>query len=327
MSDQHWQWTLSRIQAPRAWRFTTGDPTVVVAVLDTGVDYGHPELAGKVLRGVNLMEPIRAPHDDNGHGTAVSCIAAGVGAGLRRRFRGVAPHCRILPIKVNYPHSGHVRAQQITEGIWRALDEGADVINMSVGCNVGEPGFTHEWMARLAAAVREALGRGVPVVCAGGPREVHTYPAAWSTLPEYKGLIAVGSTDRRDRPHRWSPRWPYVTLVAPADGVTGYPTYHPRAYGRFGGTSASSPHVAGVVALMRTLRPDLTPAQIQAVLLETADPVGGGRFRRVNAYQALRAIAPRSGKKRYTRSVRKADRNKKFRPNALECIDKLKDPS
>lgn len=293
MTRDSWQWSLEQIEAPRAWRITAGDPSVVVAVLDTGVDPRHPDLQGKVLAGVNLCEPHRPAHDDNGHGTAVAGIIAAQG-GNRARFRGVAPECRILPIKVNRPRSGNVRAPQIVEGIRQALALGADVLNLSVGCDVGEPEFNHESMAQLANIIYEALRQGVPVVCAGGPKERKTYPAAWETLPEFAGLITVGATDRRDRPYWWSPRWDYVSLVAPAGATTTFPASNPFLHGRFGGTSAASPHVAGVVALMRTLRPELKPRELKRILLETSDRIQGGRLLRVNAFRALEALGGRS---------------------------------
>jgi len=296
MTRRAWQWSLQQIDAPRAWRHTEGDPDVVVAVLDTGVDARHPDLAGKVLQGVNLREPHRDSIDDDGHGTSVAGIIAGH-EGSRPRFRGVAPQCRILPIKVNEPHTGNVVAASIARGIREALARGAHVLNLSVGCEVGEPGFTHDTMAALANAIYEALRMGVPVVCAAGPRHAKTYPAAWETLPEFGGLIAVGASSRDGGPASWSPNWEYVSLLAPAGAVTTWRSHGRLLHGPFGGTSAASPHVAGTLALMRTLRPDLSPRDLKRILLATSRPVHGGRWLRLDTGAAVEALArPRTGR-------------------------------
>lgn len=292
MRREYWQWSLNQIEAPRAWRITSGDPATLVAVLDTGIDPRHPDLVGKMIEGVNLLEPRRPAYDDNGHGTAVSGIIVGQ-AGTRDHFRGVAPDCRVVPIKVNRPRSGNVRAPQIAEGIRQALAMGAHVLNLSVGCDVGEPEFTHDTMAQLANSIYEALRRGVPVVCAAGPRDHKTYPASWEPLPEFAGLITVGATDRRDRPYDWSPRWEYVSVHAPAGAITTFPAGTRYLHARFGGTSAAAPHVAGVLALMRSLRPELKPRDLKRILLETSDRIAGGKMLRVNAHRALVALGGR----------------------------------
>lgn len=291
MLRRHWQWSLTQIRAPEAWHASEGDG-VVVAVLDTGVDARHGELAGKVLAGHNVLAPGYPAGDDNGHGTAVSAIIAGHG-GFIPGFRGVAPLARIMPLKTNEPGTGHVRAPNIAAGIRWALDHGADVLNLSVGCVLDEPDFGLRGMSDLANAIAEALRRGVPVVCAAGPQEERTFPAAWTELPEFDGLVAVGATDHRDQLHWWSPRRSYVTLNAPACATTAFPVWTPYPYQRFGGTSAAAPHVAGVLALLRALRPELRPPELARVLRSTAQPVAGRRFLRVDAAEAVRAVARR----------------------------------
>ncbi|MNY50763.1 Thermophilic serine proteinase precursor [compost metagenome] len=104
----------------------------------------------------------------------------------------------------------------------------------------------------------------------------------------------MGASDRKDRLHFWSPRWDYVSLVAPADATTTFPVSSPFLHARFGGTSAASPHVAGVLALMRTVRPDLKPRELKRILLETSDKIRGGRVLRLNAFNALQAIGGRA---------------------------------
>lgn len=243
------QWDLQRMRVADAWEIREGATDAVIAVLDTGCDLRHPELASKLVAGHDVLAPARAPQDDMGHGTAVAGIALASthnGEGLA----GVAPNARLMPVKVNVPNSGAVRAADAAAGIVWAVDHGARVINMSLGFSEGEDGLTASGLKTLKDAVAYALEHSVAVVTAAGnigDRPIRTYPAAWSVEPGFEGLLAVGALDRADRRASYSNVGAFVTVTAPADDV---PALAIGGYGRFGGTSAAAPHVSGLAALL-----------------------------------------------------------------------------
>lgn len=293
-NSQRWQWALRRIQAPQAWQLTRGDKDLVIAVVDTGVDPEHPELAGRVLKGHNVCNPRLSANDDNGHGTAVAGLIAAKGAN-NRGFSGLIPECKILPIKVNEPGSGAVHAESIAAGIRVAVQHGASLINASVGVVRWEHGLTASALAELEDAIRYALRHNVIVVVAAGPPVSPTpFPGTWSTLWDFRGLIAAGGTDRNDKRAGCSPSSHFLTVTAPSDGVlTTFPRGHDRLYGTFGGTSAAAPHVTGLAALVRSVRPGLPPHEVKALIQASADQLGGPGYHpeyghgRINALKTI----------------------------------------
>jgi subtilisin family serine protease len=297
-TPQRWQWSLRRIDAPPAWNITRAHRDVVVAVVDTGVDPEHPELAGRVLRGFNVASPRRSAVDDNGHGTAVAGLIAARGNN-GRGFSGVAPECRILPVKVNEPGTGAVSAEHIAQGIRWAVREGASVINASVGVVQWEHGLTEDTLEDLADAIRLALRHNVVVVCAAGPAmSPPPFPGTWSVLWDFRGLIATGGTDRHDRRAACSPTGSFISVTAPSDGVmTTFPRAQGRLYGTFGGTSAAAPHVSGLAALVLALRPELRPHEVKALIQASADRLGGTDFHpdygfgRINVARTVKSVA------------------------------------
>lgn len=294
LSLQRWQWSLRRIEAPQAWNVTRGDRDLVIAVVDSGVDPDHPELAGRVLRGHNVVAPHQATHDDIGHGTAVAGLIAAKGLN-NRGFAGLIPECKILPVKVNQPGNGGVYAQDIAKGIRWAVHGGASLINASVGVVQWEHGLTAEALDELADAIRYALRHNVVVVCAAGPAlSPPPYPGTWSTLWDFRGLMAAGGVDRHDKRAGCSPAGAFLTVTAPSDGVlTTFPRFQNRLYGTFGGTSAAAPHVTGLAALVRSLKPGLPPHEVKALIQRSADrPWGTGYSAeyghgRINAFRTI----------------------------------------
>ncbi|WP_218009688.1 S8 family serine peptidase [Actinomadura kijaniata] len=270
------QWHLNDMHVTRAWRWSRG-AGVTVAVLDTGVDRRHPDLAGRVTTGPDLTGGTRRPGGKYWglHGTSMASIIAGHGhgPGQQEGVLGLAPQAQILSVRVTWENDDPMRRNggevgrnrdAVAQGIRYAVDNGAHVINMSLG---GGRQFYNGSQAE-ESAIRYALSRGVVLIASAGndgsAANRKNFPAA------YPGVIAVGALDRRLRLWKDSNRHPYVTVCAPgvdivsADAGTGY------VVGT--GTSPSSAIVAGVAALIRSRYPKLTPEQIRQALVQGSPP-------------------------------------------------------
>ncbi|MFK8911094.1 type VII secretion-associated serine protease mycosin [Streptomyces sp. YS-3] len=273
------QWELAAMHTQQAWRTTKGKG-ITVAVLDTGVDATHPDLAGQVLTGKDLVGfgAGRGSRDWARHGTAMAGIIAGHGHGPDHGdgVLGIAPEARILPVRVILESTDPARKKAresrggaLAEGIRWAADHGADVINLSLG---DDSASAHPEPSE-DAAIQYALSRGSVVVASagnGGEQGDHvSYPAA------YPGVIAVAAVDRYGTHAAFSTRRWYATVSAPGvDVVIADPD---RKYYEGWGTSAASAFVSGAVALIRSAHPGLSPAQIKTLLADTARnaPRGG----------------------------------------------------
>jgi subtilisin family serine protease len=263
------------ITAPGAWDLTKGSPSTLVAVLDSGIDAGHPDLAGATRPGYDFVNGDADPADDNGHGTQ----AAGVIAARGNNSTGVAGICwvcSILPVKVVGP-TGEGTTAELASGIVWATDAGARVINMSLGGPAGTQA--------LAEAVRYAAARGVILVASAGNdgSTTPTYPAA------YPEVIAVAATVPGKTLYPFSNRGEWVRLAAPGCNPTPFPA---GAYMLFCGTSSSAPIVSGVAALAISLRPVATKALVDRSLERSARPISepGVRYGQVDALGALLAL-------------------------------------
>ncbi|GFH36984.1 type VII secretion-associated serine protease mycosin [Streptomyces pacificus] len=266
------QWALDTLHTEEAWRTTKG-AGITVAVLDTGVDDSHPDLAGSVLPTKDLVG-FGAERGDRAwarHGTAMAGIIAGHGHGTDRDegVLGIAPEAKILPVRVILEGADPARTRArktrgtaLAQGIRWAADNGADVINLSLG----DDSESAHPDAGEDAAVQYALDKGAVVVASagnGGEKGDHiSYPAA------YPGVIAVTAVDRYGTHASFSTRRWYATVSAPGvDVVIADPD---GRYYEGWGTSAASAFVSGAVALVRAAHPRLTPAQIKRLLAATA---------------------------------------------------------
>ncbi|MHB0996598.1 MAG: S8 family peptidase [Elusimicrobiales bacterium] len=223
-------WGVTRVNAAAAWDYTAGQG-VKVAVIDTGVDYTHPDLAPNYKGGYNAVTGSDDPKDDQGHGTHVAGTIAAVkdGAGVA----GVAPAADLYAVKV-LDKNGSGQYSWIIAGIEWAIEKKMDVINMSLGGGAGnEP---------LRQVMEKAGEAGVTVVCAAGNDSGPVnYPA------KYPQAIAVSASDSADKIASFSSRGPEIALIAP--GVKIYSTKMGGGYVNLSGTSMASPHAAGLAAL------------------------------------------------------------------------------
>ncbi|MBB6416451.1 type VII secretion-associated serine protease mycosin [Streptomyces sp. AK010] len=274
------QWALEAMHTEEAWQTTKGRG-ITVAVLDTGVEADHPDLAGNVLPGKDLVGFGAEPGDRAWarHGTAMAGIIAGHGHGPGDAdgVLGIAPEAKILPVRVILEDGDSSRAKArstrgnaLAEGIRWAADHGADVINLSLG---DDSASAHPEPSE-DQAVQYALKKGVVVVASagnGGEKGDHiSYPAA------YPGVIAATAVDRAGTRASFSTRRWYATVSAPGvDVVIADPDHK---YYEGWGTSAAAAFVSGAAALVKAAHPGLAPAQIKSLLEDTArDAPSGGR--------------------------------------------------
>jgi subtilisin family serine protease len=278
------------IDAVDAWDFTLGDPNVVVAVVDTGADLNHPELAGNLLpRGSEDWDFADAadgvPDDVDGHGTHVAGTAAAIDntAGVI----GVAPRCRIMPLRIN-----------LTSGM---NQNRADAINFVAGHAAANPTRRYvincSWKmsgdhAGVHNAIINAVNANVVVVFAAGNSnlDIGVTPFYPSIYPE---VIAVAATDQHDRRAFFSNYGAPVDVSAP--GVNIYSSFPDDSFTFLDGTSMASPHVAGLAALIWSRNRALTNAQVRQIIESTCDNIDSrnpgfagklGRGR-INAFRAL----------------------------------------
>lgn len=249
-------WGVDRIDAELAWSGSTG-AGVNVAVIDTGIDLDHPDLAANVKGNVNMTSSTKNGDDDNGHGSHVAGIIAG--ADNEIGVIGVAPQANLYAVKV-LSRSGSGWVSDIIEGLDWAVIHDMDVANMSLGASVDVDAF------RLAVANADAAGL-IQVAAAGNESGPVGYPAA------YPQVIAVSATTDVDLLAYYSNVGPEVDLAAPGSSI--FSTYKGGGYATLSGTSMASPHVAGTAALVLAAKGPLTTAQLKARLAATADVLPG----------------------------------------------------
>lgn len=265
------QWFLPYVGAEEAWGLELGSRDLIVAVVDTGVDASHPDLAGRVLQGYDFVNRDTAAADDHGHGTHVAGIIAASGedgAGVA----GMAWRVRILPVKVlDAQGSGYY--SDIISGIRYAADQGAAVINLSLSGGASS--------AILQEAVDYARSRGSLVVAAAGNDALDSlgYPAAC------RGVTSVGAVDANDIPASFSNRGEGLDLVAP--GLDIYSDYKSKGFASLSGTSMAAPQVAGAAALLLSLYPGWSIDQVEQRLYSTARDLGASGYDTVTGWGVL----------------------------------------
>ncbi len=278
------EWGLATIHAPDAWDVQRGDRSVVVAVIDTGIDLDHPDLAGNLGSGQDLVDlkdvPPGAgfhyegdaltrddlPEDEVGHGTHVAGTIAAV-TDNANGVAGVAWDIQLMPIRVlarvvrdaDGFVTGTGTAVDIAAGIRWAVDHGASIINMSLG------GYGDTFVERDAVAY--AVASNVVVIAAMGNDNTSApmFPAA------YPGVLAVGAIGQDESRASFSNTGSHIGVVGPGVGIRS--TFLNGGFADLSGTSMATPHVSGVAALIRSAESTLSAAEVRDRLRSTARPL------------------------------------------------------
>ncbi|MBA3704435.1 MAG: S8 family serine peptidase [Bacteroidetes bacterium] len=252
------QKTAEQIYLPYAQLLTKGSPSIKIAVLDTGVNLNHRELEGKIVKPMDfvnlegldtaqfigdLIDADDIPEDEVGHGTHVSGIIAAQGIEMDE---GVCPGCKVMPVRVLATMKtgnkvvGAGIIDNINSGIKYAVDNGADIINMSLGIKHEGGGLPHE------DVINYALSKNVTIVAASGNDGTSEkyYPGA---LP---GVIAVGAVDDSGTVTNFTSYGANITVVAP--GLNIYSSYTRNTYAFASGTSQAAPFVCGTIGLLKS---------------------------------------------------------------------------
>lgn len=258
------------IQAPKIWDETKGKG-IKVAVLDTGCDVNHPDLKERIIGGRNFTDDDKSNpeiyEDYNGHGTHVAgTIAAQENdAGVV----GVAPEADLLIVKV-LNRNGSGQYEWIIKGIHYAIDQGADIISMSLGGPVDVP--------ELYKAVKAAVGKNILVVCAAGNEgdgddstDEFAYPGC------YNEVISVGAINLERDPSEFTNSHNEVDCVAPGEEILS--THLNGKYATLSGTSMAAPHVSGALALIKVYATQqfgrkLSEPELYAQLIKRTVPLG-----------------------------------------------------
>ncbi len=301
------------IDAPEAWEITTGDPNIIVAVLDQGVDTDHPDLINNIVAGYDFYDNDNNPNPtgDDAHGTACAGLIAAKGNnGIG--ITGVAWNCKIMPVRI-VGETGFITEADIATAIRWAANNGADIMSNSWG-----------WIGTSSPTIYSAIidvtsqggigreGKGCVVLAASGnwaDGGFVVYPA------KYPEVIAVGATDHRDTIWYYSGSGSELDIVAPSGdccllgniwttditGSSGYNNRNPNILDytdKMGGTSGACPIAAGVAALVLSIKPNLTNTDVQNILQISAVDLGAsGRdnwygYGRVDALSACVLLAP-----------------------------------
>ncbi len=296
--DQQWALNQSNdhdIDTPDAWNITTGNGSIVVAVIDTGVDWDHPDLADNIwnnthesvdgsdtdgngyiddIRGWDFYSNDSNPADDHGHGSHCSGVIGAVGNNSIG-IAGICWNCSIMPIKA-LSSSGGGYSDDLANAIYYAVDNGANIISMSWG------GYTESSL--ITDAINYAHNNSVVLVAAAGNSNLDrkSYPAG------YDSVIAVAATNQTDSKASFSNWGSWVDIAAP--GVDIYSTFEGDTYYEASGTSMACPHVAGLAALLLSYNSSLTPQKLLNILKTSSESINSDYFigaGRINAYRSL----------------------------------------
>jgi subtilisin family serine protease len=250
-----YQYYLKQIKSTTAWLTTVGEG-IPVAILDTGVDINHPDLAGKVPDGISIDALDQT--DLIGHGTQVAGIIA-ANTNNYKGIAGIAWNAKIIPIRITND-DGEASISTVISALEKASENGAKIIQISLG--------TNQYSEFLEDAIKTAQSRGILIVSTVGNSGINEirYPAA------FNGVIGVGAVDRESKIEPYSTIGNHVTLVAPGSFI--YTTSPDSNYTTVSGTSFAAPQVTGAATLVWSIAPHLSPEEVTEILIQSADELG-----------------------------------------------------
>jgi len=283
--DEEKSYAPQAIDVIRGWTITMGAEDVIIAVLDTGINVLHPEFTDRLVYGHDFVNNDDDPTDDHGHGTHVAGII-GAAANNGSGSAGICPRCSIMPVKVlNENNSG--KWSYVAQGILHAAENGADVINLSLGSTA------------ISQVVQEAIlyaqQQGALVIAAAGNAATDRtfYPAA------FDDVLAVSATDHNDKKWSLSNYGAYIDVAAPGNAI--YSTAHEldnsyQGYTFMNGTSMAAPHVAGLAGLLWSQDGALTSSEVVKRIIENCDDLGDSGWDdeyghgRINVLKSLNVV-------------------------------------
>jgi subtilisin family serine protease len=268
---------MREIDMPTAWDMTTGNPNVIIATIDTGVDASVPDLQGALVPGWNFVDNNGLTDDHQGHGTVVASVIVARGNN-GQAITGYCWQCRLMPMKASDTGVDFDPAKTAASIFW-AVDHGARIISISIS----DEGVYATGDPQVASAIAYAANHNVLVVASAGNtgKTGLTFPGA------DPGAYPIAGTDPGDVLYPWSTYGSWIHIAAPGCQLALTPD---SWYGPVCGNSMTAPAIAGIAGLMLSINPALTPAQIESALERTAHPVAGIVNGRVNAPAALEAV-------------------------------------
>ena len=273
------QYAWNTIDANEAWDVHSGNSSTVIAIVDTGIQRNHPDLDAKIVSGYDFVSNDNAADDGNGHGTHVAGTAAAE-TGNSTGGAGTCPDCKLMPVRV-LDNNGSGSLANVANGIRWAADNGAKVINLSLG----GPGSS-----TVQSAVDYAWSKGVFLACAAGNSNTSSTSSAYPAA--YANCFAVASTTNTDARSSFSNYGGWVEVAAPGSNI--YSTWINSGYNTISGTSMATPHVAGLAGLLASS--GLSNAQIRSRICSTSDAIAGTGTQwscgRINAYRAVSSGTP-----------------------------------
>ena len=289
-NDTRWndQWGPEKIYCPEAWDYQKGSTSVIVAILDTGVDYNHEDLSGRVIKGYDYVNNDNDPMDDHNHGTH----CAGICGAIMDNSKGIAgvAQVKILAVKV-CDSGGSCSWSNVAKGIRYAANNNAKSISVSIWGSSGtsdlQDACNYAWNTKGCLLVALSGNAGTEQI---------SYPAVYDTV------IAVGATNSNDQ--RWSSSnyGSQLELVAPGVGI--HSTIRNNGYSDKTGTSMAAPHVSGVAGLIWSQNPSFSNQKVRETLKNTAKDLGSSGWDKyyghgkVNAYASVtlgKVLSSKSG--------------------------------